>query len=140
MPGNNTNSTRYGRHPAPSKDPPVTPANAEAILSDLAAVFLNDAAPATPGLVVSSGEQPGANGDAARPKPENMYRVLVEQIPALFSSPTWTRGSVKRTSARKSNLHWVIPKKSGSRIRFGGTKGSIRRINDAGARTRRKCV
>ena len=83
MPGNNTNSTRYGRHPAPSKDPPVTPANAEAILSDLAAVFLNDAAPATPGLVVSSGEQPGANGDAARPKPENMYRVLVEQIPAL---------------------------------------------------------
>ena len=32
---------------------------------------------------MSGDGQSSTNGDAARPKPENMYRVLVEQIPAL---------------------------------------------------------
>jgi PAS domain S-box-containing protein len=83
MLGNHTNATRYGAHPSRLRDERVTPAKAEEILSDLAAVFLNDAAPAAGCLAVSDDGQSRTNGDEALPKPENMYRVLVEQIPAL---------------------------------------------------------
>lgn len=77
---------RYGAHPSPPEDQHLSPANAEEILSDLAAVFLNDAASRATGaasLQASGDAQSRTNGDATRPPPENMYRVLVEQIPAL---------------------------------------------------------
>ncbi len=86
MRGNDTNAMRYGAHPSPPEDQHLSPANAEEILSDLAAVFLNDAASRATGaasLQASGDAQSRTNGDATRPPPENMYRVLVEQIPAL---------------------------------------------------------
>ena len=86
MRGNDTNAMRYGAHPSPPEDQHLSPANAEEILSDLAAVFLNDAASRATGaasLQASGDAQSKTNGDATRPQPENMYRVLVEQIPAL---------------------------------------------------------
>ena len=65
-------------HPSPPEPYPET-AEAEGILADLAALFLG---------ATDSGAEPNLAGEQAAasevlPKPDDMYRVLVEQIPAL---------------------------------------------------------
>lgn len=51
----------------------MTPTEAEAVLSEIASVFLNEGAPSSA----------ADGGEKVLPKLESMYRVLVEQIPAV---------------------------------------------------------
>jgi PAS domain S-box-containing protein len=70
--------------PKPAPDEPVSAGEAEAILAELASVFLDDNA-------VSQVSAPGSTNDieaekdaaTGLPEGESMYRVLVEQIPAV---------------------------------------------------------
>lgn len=68
--------------PTLAGEQPLRPVDAEAVLSELASVFLNNAASS---LVSqgSTGDPEGAHAHEWAPKPEDMYRVLVEQIPAV---------------------------------------------------------
>jgi PAS domain S-box-containing protein len=75
-------------NPATSITPCITPADAESLLVDLAAVFLNNSVP-----------QPDAadpfNGDGQEeqlPNAEAIYRALVEQIPAVIFMAHLDRG------------------------------------------------
>lgn len=73
MPEGHSDSTKGARRADP-ENRRASHSNAEAILSELASVFLNSASSSPPSAEVS---------DDALPKREDMYRVLVEQIPAL---------------------------------------------------------
>jgi len=86
------NAKQYDAHPSPPHDQRVTPADAEAILSDLAAVFLNDPQSPPTYSEVSNNGQRGTHADPELPPHENMYRVLVEQIPALVFIAYLERG------------------------------------------------
>lgn len=70
--------------PKPVSDDPVSAGDAEAILAKLASVFLDDNALSQVSAPGSSDEMV-AEKDAATalPERESMYRVLVEQIPAV---------------------------------------------------------
>jgi PAS domain S-box-containing protein len=70
--------------------PPADPADAVAVLSELASVFLSNGASAASGVVSQTAH--GINGEQALPRPEDMYRVLVEQIPALVFIAYLERG------------------------------------------------
>lgn len=80
--------TVRGAHPT-ADQVKLSPGEAEAVLSELASVFLNRASEYP--VASNNGEQ-GVNGDEPLPKHENMYRVLVEQIPALVFIAYLERG------------------------------------------------
>jgi PAS domain S-box-containing protein len=92
MPEDHAIPMRLGTLPKRPDHPGVSPANAEEILSGLAAVFLSDTSSAAAWLGASGDGHPVNNDEAALPKPENMYRVLVEQIPALVFIAYLERG------------------------------------------------
>jgi PAS domain S-box-containing protein len=68
------------------------PASAEAILSELASVFLNDAAFSPAAVDSASDGQKSVKPDEALPHHDNMYRVLVEQVPAVVFIAYLERG------------------------------------------------
>jgi PAS domain S-box-containing protein len=75
-----------------ANDPLASLSDAEAVLNELASVFLSDGAPARV-LEISAGGRSGRRHAAgATPKPDDMYRVLVEQIPALVFIAYLDRG------------------------------------------------
>jgi PAS domain S-box-containing protein len=76
------------------EDDCVSPAKAEAILRELASVFLSNAVsgPSSQGGEGSADGLLKLNPQEALPKHENMYRVLVEQIPALVFIAYLDRG------------------------------------------------
>jgi PAS domain S-box-containing protein len=87
--------TELSERRSPTEAQPVSTSDAEAILSGLAAVFLNNmAAPSAPSEVSGIRHQ-GTNGQETLPQPEDMYRVLVEQIPALVFIAYLDRGISK---------------------------------------------
>ena len=78
--------------PAAHDRPSPSPATAQAILNELASVFLNDAAFCPSSVDFANDGQVGAKPEEALPKHDNMYRVLVEQIPALVFIAYLERG------------------------------------------------
>jgi PAS domain S-box-containing protein len=86
MPG----GARTRRRPAADERP--SPATAEAILSELASVFLGDAASSPATIDFSSDGQKSIKADETLPHHENMYRVLVEQVPAVVFIAYLERG------------------------------------------------
>jgi PAS domain S-box-containing protein len=71
---------------------PVSPESAEAILTELASVFLNNGAYSQSSGDISTDAQHGSNAQEELPQREDMYRVLVEQIPALVFIAYLERG------------------------------------------------
>jgi PAS domain S-box-containing protein len=69
-----------------------SPASAEAILSELASVFLGDAAFSPAATDSASDGQKSVKPDEALPDHDNMYRVLVEQVPAVVFIAYLERG------------------------------------------------
>ena len=70
----------------------ISPADAEALLVDLASVFLN-----SPDHAISEPDHDGSDGSKADgaeelPKPDEIYRALVEQIPAVIFMAHLDRG------------------------------------------------
>jgi len=77
---------------SPETDARPNPASAEAILSELASVFLGDAAFSPAATDFASDAQKSVKPDEALPKHDNMYRVLVEQVPAVVFIAYLERG------------------------------------------------
>ena len=77
---------------SPVTDEHPNPASAEAILSELASVFLNDAAFSPAAVDSASDGQKSVKPDEALPHHDNMYRVLVEQVPAVVFIAYLERG------------------------------------------------
>jgi PAS domain S-box-containing protein len=77
---------------SPETDACPNPASAEAILSELASVFLGDAAFSPAATDFASDAQKSVKPDEALPKHDNMYRVLVEQVPAVVFIAYLERG------------------------------------------------
>src|SRR5271157_5254608 len=78
-------------HDAQSKSHPlgmISPADAETLLIDLAAVFLNNSQPASASTDAFNGEAQ----EEQLPKAEEIYRALVEQIPAVIFMAHLDRG------------------------------------------------
>jgi PAS domain S-box-containing protein len=74
--------------PQPSQGEEISPADAETLLVDLAAVFLtNSAQPAVP-----LGEDPAEEPEEQLPNVDAIYRALVEQIPAVVFMAHLDRG------------------------------------------------
>src|ERR1700674_521332 len=92
MPKDHGNAMPYGAHPKPAEDEPVSPARAEAIISELASVFLNNTASSPVSVEVSNDGQQEITAEEAIPKHEDMYRVLVEQISTLVFIAYLERG------------------------------------------------
>jgi PAS domain S-box-containing protein len=87
------NSNAVQKHPLPADERTISPAEAEAILGELASVFLTrpNGSPAI--LTRALGErQQQTSADEIFPKPQEMYRVLVEQIPAVVFIAYLDRG------------------------------------------------
>ncbi|MGC1685065.1 MAG: PAS domain-containing protein [Candidatus Acidiferrales bacterium] len=78
--------------PAAHDRPSPSPATAQAILNELASVFLNDAAFCPSSVDFANDGLHGLKPEEALPKHDNMYRVLVEQIPALVFIAYLERG------------------------------------------------
>ena len=85
MPKARGEGRRRNAHPASTEEQPVSHGEAEAILNELASVFLNNAAPSPADVGESDqGRRRHQTGkQEALPNRESMYRVLVEQIPAV---------------------------------------------------------
>ena len=77
---------------SPMTDERPNPVSAEAILSELASVFLNDAAFSPKSVDFASDGQKSVKPDEALPHHDNMYRVLVEQVPAVVFIAYLERG------------------------------------------------
>lgn len=83
---------RHDEHPRPADYQPLSPASAEAILGELASVFLNYGASSSAAGPVPIDTEQGIDGGEALPQRQDMYRVLVEQIPALVFIAYLDRG------------------------------------------------
>ena len=94
MPKSRDNGMPDGAQPlvSPETDARPNPASAEAILSELASVFLGDAAFSPAATDFASDAQKSVKPDEALPKHDNMYRVLVEQVPAVVFIAYLERG------------------------------------------------
>src|ERR1700721_2005759 len=66
----------------------ISPADAEALLVDLASVFLSSSEPGT----LPNDDFKGDGADEQLPKPDEIYRALVEQIPAVIFMAHLDRG------------------------------------------------
>ena len=94
MPRAGANAARRGPLLAPQLEsqPPISPAEGEAILRELASVFLSQAATSTGSVAGSDARAQQATGGDAVAQHEAMYRVLVEQIPAVVFIAYLDRG------------------------------------------------
>ncbi len=80
-----SDATRHGTDSVPAKSELSSEAEAEAILGKLASLFLNGTAPSITPLHLHYGEgHREGDKEGPEPTPEGMYRVLVEQIPAVI--------------------------------------------------------
>jgi PAS domain S-box-containing protein len=85
-------SNNDGKGHKRAEAPPEPPVDALAVLSELASVFLNNGAASATTSEVSETGYRTINAEEALPGPEDMYRVLVEQIPALVFIAYLERG------------------------------------------------
>jgi len=94
MSNSSDNAQPGGAHPlvSPGTDERPSPASAEAILSELASVFLGDTASSPATIDFASDGQHHIKADETLPHHENMYRVLVEQVPAVVFIAYLERG------------------------------------------------
>jgi PAS domain S-box-containing protein len=85
MPQDDSDAMHENARPTHAEQPPVRPTDAETVLTALASLFQGNAV---------SVQQPDRQSrkEEALPKPEDVYRVLVEQIPALVFIAYLERG------------------------------------------------
>jgi PAS domain S-box-containing protein len=73
-------------------DPVITPAEAESLLADLAAVFLSNSAHRSASLDPAEVQEDEQETEEQMPKADEIYRALVEQIPAVVFMAHLDRG------------------------------------------------
>ena len=142
MPKAGGEAMQRNAHPVPTEKQPVSHGEAEAILSELASAFLNNAASSLADVDEShQRRRPQDTGEPeALPTASPFIGSWWNKFLPSSSLPTWTGESARLTLAHKSKRRWAFRRKSGWKTPFDGIGKSTRRTKIGGVWARRKCL